>query len=116
MLTDSLGLLLEVSVTPTDVHDSKAAPDLMGKSCEDLVVLKDQPVAVRLCGRTQCRSNPRIGSNPYTTSQDATGSAPARPHCRWGPTTLVGSLRTGAHQGFFRDFQLCPRDFPGIFR
>ncbi|MGP3731731.1 transposase [Streptomyces sp. GDS52] len=30
MLTDSLGLLLEVSVTPADGHDSKAAPDLMG--------------------------------------------------------------------------------------
>lgn len=29
VLTDSLGLLLEVSVTPAGVHDSKAAPDLM---------------------------------------------------------------------------------------
>lgn len=29
VLTDSLGLLLEVSVTPADGHDSKAAPDLM---------------------------------------------------------------------------------------
>jgi hypothetical protein len=35
--------------------------------------LEDQPVAVHLCGHhPDAGANPRIRSNPYTTSQDAT--------------------------------------------
>ncbi len=41
--------------------------------------LEDQPVAVHLCGHhPDAGANPRIRSNPYTTSQDATPSVRPR--------------------------------------
>jgi hypothetical protein len=45
-------------------------------SFKDLVFLKDQPVAVRPCGRyPDAGAKPRIRSNPYTTPVDATSAS-----------------------------------------
>src|SRR4051812_43954978 len=60
--------------------------------------LEDQPVAVHLCGHhPDAGANPRIRSNPYTTSQDATGSSRTLPRFHrllapWGWVTLGGGF------------------------
>lgn len=53
-------------------------------------------------------STPEVASDPVRSQ--------GRPGLGDGGGRAPSSIAQGRQQGLFRDFQLCPRDFPGIFR